>query len=57
MAVKEDVGDLASYDGPGHSAHHKLLDPSTFVNLEQVITHSNHMAITWQSHGNHIAIT
>jgi len=35
MAVREDVGDLADYDGPSHAAHPKLVDPSTFVNLEQ----------------------
>ena len=35
MAIKEDVGDLADYDGEHHKSHHKLLDPTTFVNLEQ----------------------
>jgi len=35
MAIREDVGDLADYDGDHHAAHHKLVDPSTFVNLEQ----------------------
>ena len=36
MAIREDVGDLASYDGPSHKAHKRLKDPSTFVELEQV---------------------
>jgi Ca2+-transporting ATPase len=35
MAIREDVGDLADYDGPSHPAHEKLKDPSTFINLEQ----------------------
>jgi len=35
MAIREDVGDLADYDGEHHASHSKLLDPSTFINLEQ----------------------
>jgi Ca2+-transporting ATPase len=35
MAIREDVGDLADYDGPTHPAHSKLLDPTKFVQLEQ----------------------
>ena len=35
MAIKEDVGDLADYDGSSHPAHKKLLDPTKFVDLEQ----------------------
>lgn len=35
MAIREDVGDLADYDGPNHPAHTRLLDPTSFINLEQ----------------------
>jgi len=35
MAIREDVGDLADYDGPSHPAHAKLLDPTKFIDLEQ----------------------
>mmetsp|Transcript_9645 Transcript_9645/g.24917 ORF Transcript_9645/g.24917 Transcript_9645/m.24917 type:complete len:1066 (-) Transcript_9645:13-3210(-) len=38
LAVKDDVGELATYDGEAHPAHKKLLDPSTFVDLEQGMT-------------------
>jgi len=35
MAIREDVGDLADYDGPHHPAHSKLTDPANFIELEQ----------------------
>jgi len=35
MAIREDVGDLADYDGPHHPAHSKLTNPATFIELEQ----------------------
>merc|ERR1740139_987415 len=35
MAVKEDVGDLADYDGPSHPAHKKLTDVSKFEAIEK----------------------
>mmetsp|Transcript_22732 Transcript_22732/g.68138 ORF Transcript_22732/g.68138 Transcript_22732/m.68138 type:complete len:1025 (+) Transcript_22732:146-3220(+) len=35
MAVREDVGALADYDGPTHKAHASLTDPSKFVELEK----------------------
>ena len=35
MAIGEDIGDLADYDGPSHPAHKKLTDPSKFIDLEQ----------------------
>jgi len=38
MAIKEELGDLADYDGEHHASHHKLLDPTTFINLEQGLT-------------------
>ena len=35
MAIREDVGDLSDYDGPSHVAHSKLLNPASFIELEQ----------------------
>ena len=35
MAVKEDVGELADYDGPSHPAHKKLVDVSKFAAIEK----------------------
>ena len=35
MAVKEDVGELADYDGPSHPAHQKLADVSKFAAIEK----------------------
>ncbi|KAL1521948.1 hypothetical protein AB1Y20_021595 [Prymnesium parvum] len=35
MAIGEELGDLADYDGPSHPSHKKLTDPSTFIELEQ----------------------
>jgi len=35
MAIREDVGDLSDYDGPSHAAHAKLLNPASFIELEQ----------------------
>jgi len=35
MAIREDVGELADYDGPDHKAHRHLLDTATFAKLEQ----------------------
>merc|ERR1719478_36259 len=35
MAIREDMGDLAEYDGPAHRAHSRLRDPSTFIDIEQ----------------------
>ena len=37
MAVREDLGALSDYDGPSHPAHRRLLDPATFVELEQAM--------------------
>ncbi|CAJ1409713.1 unnamed protein product, partial [Effrenium voratum] len=39
MAVKsEELGDLQSYDGPGHPGHKLLADPGTFGEIEQGMT-------------------
>jgi Ca2+-transporting ATPase len=38
MAIKEEVGDLSTYDGPSHKAHKALVDPSTFIELEKGLT-------------------
>jgi len=35
MAIKEDCGPLADYDGPGHKSAKLLGDPSTFMKIEQ----------------------
>ena len=35
MAIKEDVGELADYDGPSHPAHQKLADVSKFAAIEK----------------------
>jgi len=35
MAIKEDVGDLADYDGPSHPSHKKLTDVSKFEAIEK----------------------
>ena len=35
MAVKEDVGELADYDGPAHPAHKKLTDVNKFEAIEK----------------------
>ena len=38
LAFKDEVGELATYDGDSHPAHKMLVDPSTFINLEQGMT-------------------
>jgi len=35
MAIGEDMGELAHYDGPSHPAHKQLTDPSKFAELEK----------------------
>ena len=35
MAIKEDVGDLADYDGPSHPSHKKLTDVNKFEAIEK----------------------
>ena len=35
MAIGEELGDLADYDGPSHPAHKKLTNPSKFADLEK----------------------
>jgi len=38
MATKEDVGELASYDGPDHPAHRLLVDSANFARIETDLT-------------------
>ncbi|EOD35019.1 Ca2+ ATPase [Emiliania huxleyi CCMP1516] len=38
LAIAEDVGDLADYDGPSHPAHHKLVDTAGFASIEKGMT-------------------
>ena len=38
MAIGEDAGALADYDGPSHSAHKSLTNPANFAGFEQNMT-------------------
>eukprot|EP00992_Anisonema_acinus_P015227 TRINITY_DN9670_c0_g1_i1.p1 TRINITY_DN9670_c0_g1~~TRINITY_DN9670_c0_g1_i1.p1 ORF type:complete len:1011 (-),score=260.37 TRINITY_DN9670_c0_g1_i1:115-3147(-) len=38
LAIRDDMGDLAGYDGPGHPAHAKLANPDAFDKVETDMT-------------------
>lgn len=38
MRLQTELGELASYDGPGHRAHKQLLDPANYFKIEAGLT-------------------